>query len=130
MREKIKKNNAGRGAVGRKEVALRINKSGLSADGTQRYVIAVRFTDESYKKASNTEYVLPEIDFDESRLYFVAATREEGYKLTNSSKSGTYKSITFSVNNIAKWKGFVGDYDLLKDRNSGDYYIDFSKKEA
>lgn len=128
MRRRIVKQRTGKSARNRKEVALKINKSGLSADGTQRYVLAVRFTNESYKKASNSDYVAVEIDDELKRMYFVTSDNEYGYKLTTSGKGSTYKSISFTIDDVNEWVDLVGDYDLLKDNNELLYYIDFAKK--
>lgn len=128
MRRKITKALKGRATTNRKEVALRINRSGLSAKGLPRYVLAVRFTDESYKKASRTEYVGVEIDDELSRMYFVSSDNIEGYKLSASGKSSKYKSISFSIDNVDEWSDKVGDYDLLKDNNEQLYYIEFAKR--
>ena len=128
MRRKITKALKGRATTNRKEVALRINRSGLSAKGLPRYVLAVRFTDESYKKASRTEYVGVEIDDELSRMYFVSSDNIEGYKLSASGKSSKYKSISFSIDNVDEWSDKVGDYDLLKDNNEQLYYIEFEKR--
>lgn len=128
MRVPIKKRGAGRSAAKRKEVALRINKSGKTASGKPRYVVAIRFTNESYKKASSTGFVIPEVDFEEGKLYFTSGTEKEGYKLVASGRNSTFKSITFSIDEPIIWKPYISDYDLLKDTESQDYYIDFSKK--
>lgn len=128
MRRKITKALKGRATTNRKEVALRINRSGLSAKGLPRYVLAVRFTDESYKKASRTEYVGVEIDDELSRMYFVSSNNIEGYKLSASGKTSKYKSISFSIEDLDEWADKVGDYDLLKDNNEQLYYIDFAKR--
>lgn len=127
MRRRIDKHNIGRSTQGRKEVALRINKSGLSAKGEQRYSIAARFAGGSHVKASSNGYVAVEIDDEAHRLYFVTASSSEGYKLTSSSKNGTCMSITFTVEDIDEWKPYVGDYDLKKDVTDGTYYIDLPK---
>lgn len=128
MRRRIIKNNVGKSTIGRKEVAIRINKSGLSAIGKQRYAVAARFTEESAKKASQNGYVAVEIDDETMRLYFVTASKEEGYKLTASTRKGANTSITFTVDNIEEWRRYVGDYDLHKDVSDGTYYIDLPNK--
>lgn len=124
MRRRIIKNNVGKSTIGRKEVAIRINKSGLSASGDQRYTVAARFTVDSAKKASKNGYVAVEIDDETRRLYFVTASKEEGYKLTASTRKGANTSITFTVDDIEEWRKYVGDYDFKKDVSDGSYYID------
>ena len=126
MRTRISKNYVGRGTAGRKEVSLRINKSGLSADGKQRFVVAVRFTADAAKKASGSGYVAVEIDDETNRLYFVTASPSDGYKLIVSSKNGSAKSITFAVGCIDEWEALVGEYDLKKDVSDNSYYIDIA----
>ena len=123
MRERIVKQSVKRGRTDIKEVALRINKSGLNAEGHQRFV------DNSYKKVSNTGYVAVEIDRDMSRLYFVPSSNEVGYKLS-CPRGGSFKSITFTVADIDEWRGYVGDYNLLKDVDENVYYIDLRKGET
>lgn len=127
MRRKIIKSGHGIRTEQGKEVLLRINKSGLNAKGEQRYVIALRFTSDSYKKASNTEFVSVEMDDDLNRMYFLSSDSKEGFKL--SGNDGKAKSISFTINNEEEWLDKVGDYILLKDVDEGLYYIDFGKKE-
>jgi len=118
--EMFEKNQVGRGTTDRKEVALRKNRSGLNADGSQRWSLVVRFTSDSYKKATDTEYVAVGFERKSARLYFVPSTKEKGYKLTGSG----FKSVTISVRNIEEWEKYLGDYDLLKDVKENLYYID------
>ncbi len=127
MRHRITKINTGRSAINRKEVALRINKSGLSADGEQRFVVAIRFTENAQKKASSSGYIVVEVDDELNRLYFITSKQNEGYKLTASGKNAKFKSITFAVNHIDDWRALVGDYDMKKDTNDNTYYIDLAK---
>lgn len=124
MRRRIVKSYVGRSTIGRKEVAIRVNKSGLSANGTQRYVVAIRFTPDSVRKASNNNYVAIEIDDEQKRLYFVTASKEEGYKLTASTSKRAHTSISFTVDDIEEWRTYIGDYDFKKDISDGTYYID------
>lgn len=124
MRERITKNGTGRGNFDRKEVTLRINESGVDKYKKRRYVLAIRFTPESVKKVSDTGYVVPEIDRDMHRMYFVSATSMEGFKLTKSSKNGVNTSFSFRIDRREKWESYVGDYDLKKDVHEGIYYID------
>lgn len=132
--EEIERREAGgRGRISarRKEVLLKINKSGLFADGSQRHAFAVRFTDESYKKATASDYVRLGLNADKTKMIFWTGSPEKGFKLSRSSRAGRYKSITFSQGvdeNISFWKGVEGNYDLLKDVKTGCYYIDLSKR--
>ena len=127
MRERISKGATGGNNTGRKEVRLKINKSGLNAKGEQRFTMAARFADESYKKVSSNGYAAVEIDRELNRIYFVQADPDEGFKFTGA-KSDKNKSITFTIQNIDEWKEVEGCYFLLKDVAEGFYYIDYSKK--
>ena len=123
-RERFVKSVVGKGAKRKKEVSIRLNKSGLSADGAQRWVVCARFTPEARPKISSTDWCVPELDREAKRLYFVTATEEEGYKLTASRAVNTYKSISFSVPDVEEWRKFEGLYDLKKDVAENLYYID------
>lgn len=124
MRHKITKIDTGRARLNKKEASIRINKSGLSADGQQRYVVAIRFTEDGQKKASSNGYVAMETDDELNRLYFMTAKQSDGYKLSASGKNAKSKSITFAVRHIEDWKAILGDYDMKKDAKDGTYYID------
>ena len=128
IRRRIDKNNVGR-RTERKEVAIRINKAGLTAKGQQRYSVAVRFTSEGAKKASKNDYAAVELDDETNRMYFVTATEIDGFKLSKSSKSGDGKVLTFTAEDKTEWEKYVGDYDLHKDVNDGSYYIDLPNKK-
>ena len=121
MRESISKGIGGPRGTAEKEVRLSIIKAGLSVDGTQRYATSIRFANESWKKASNTEYVSVEIDRDEKRLYFSTGDKVNGFKLVGNK---TVRTISFTAHDSQEWKLYEDEYNLLKDVNSGDYYID------
>lgn len=127
MRERIKKGAAGRNNIGRKEVLIKINKSGLTARGEQRYALAARFADESYKKVSSNGYAAVEIDRELRRIYFVPAEPDEGFKFVGT-KTEHNKSLTFSIRSRDDWEETEGNYYLLKDPKEGTYYIDYSNK--
>ena len=127
MRERINKKKTGGNNAGRREVRIKINKSGLLATGKQRYALAVRFADGSYKKVTNNGYIAVEIDRDLHRIYFVQAEPDEGFKLTGT-KNENNKSITFSIYSRNEWEETEGCYFLLKDHEEGLYYIDYSNK--
>lgn len=128
MRERIVKGTTGSNNIGRKEVRIKINKSGLSASGEQRYALAARFADESHKKVSNNGYSAVEIDRELHRIYFVPASPDEGFKFTGT-KSEKNKSITFTIQNRKDWEDAEGCYFLLKDPKENLYYIDYSSKK-
>lgn len=123
MREKIRKGSAGGNNLGRKEVRIKINRSGKNAKGEQRYSVAVRFADESYKKITDKSYIAPDIDRELNRIYFLPAEPDEGFKLTG---TGRTKSITFTRHDHNQWEETQGCYFLLKDPKEGTYYIDYS----
>ena len=127
MRERINKKTDGRNNPERKEVRVSINKSGLNAAGEQRYVLAIRFADESYKKVSDNGYIVIEIDKDLNRLYFLPAGPDEGFKLTGT-KAQKARSISFTIYNCDDWTKMEGCYFLLKDPKEGIYYIDYSEE--
>lgn len=127
MRERIRKRQNGRNNPARKEVKIKINKSGLNANGEQRFSLAARFADDSYKKISDTGYMVVEIDRELKRIYFLPANSDDGFKLT-STKSENNKSITFTIQNHEDWEETQGCYFLLKDHKEGLYYIDYSEK--
>ena len=123
MRERITKKGTGGHNSGRKEVRIKINRSGKSASGMQRYSIAARFADESYKKITDKSYIVPEIDRELNRIYFLPGEPDEGFKLTGTGKT---KSITFTRHDHNQWEETQGCYFLLKDPKEGTYYIDYS----
>ena len=127
MRERISKKQTGRNNPARKEVKIKINKSGLNADGGQRFSLAARFADDSYKKITGTGYMVVEIDMELKRIYFIPASSDDGFKLTHT-KTENNKSITFTIQNHEDWEETQGCYFLLKDHEEGLYYIDYSQK--
>ena len=128
MRRRITKAGRGRAMSNRKDVSLKLNKSGLSADGRQRWVVAVRFANDSHLKASNTEYVAIEIDDVKGRMYFISSNNSEGFKLCVNNKNSKTKNISFSIDDIREWEAHEGVYDMLHDDAERLYYIDFAKK--
>ena len=129
MRERISKIRTGGNNTGRKEVRVKVNRSGLSAYGEQRYSLAIRFAEESYKKITGEKYIVPEIDRDLKRIYFFPAAPDDGFKLTGT-KSEHNKSITFTIKDMEQWKETEGCYFLLKDTKENAYYIDYTSTEA
>ena len=131
MIEWIVKGNAGRKSnIGRKEVVISINKDGLDAKGNERRKIAIRFTNESVKKASQTGFVRVGVDKDTKRIYFSSAQQKDGYQLTTATRKGTPNSVTITVVDIEKWKSYVGEYNMKKDLTNDLYYIDVPAKEV
>lgn len=126
-REKIE---GGKRASGRrnieKEISLSVRKNGYGVGGAQRWALSIRFAQESWKKASTTDFVSVEIDRDEQRLYFVTSNKNEGYKLTGNKN---VREIKPTIYDEIGWRKYGGDYNLLKDVKSGDYYIDLKALE-
>lgn len=131
MIEWIAKGNAGRrSTIGRKEVVISINKDGLDAKGNERRKVAIRFTNESVKKASQTDFVRVGVDKEKKRIYFSSASKKDGYQLTAATRKGTPNSVTITVVDIEKWKSYVGEYNMKKDLTNDLYYIDVPAKEV
>lgn len=124
MIELITKGKKGRKASGStsKEVLLSVIKSGLSASGKQRWTVSIRFRDGSYKKASSSEYVSFGYDPEINRLYFNTASKVDGYKLCGDNSENKYTAFAYS--NANEWRQYEGEYDLVKDKQTGTYYID------
>ena len=74
-RERITKGAVGSRGNIEKEIRLSVIKSGYGAGNTQRWSVSIRFAEESWKKASTTDFVSVEIDRDEQRLYFVTSNK-------------------------------------------------------
>lgn len=93
MRERISKRQTGRNNPARKEVKIKINKSGLNADGEQRFSLAARFADDSYKKISDTGYMVVEIDRELKRIYFLLQILTMASSLQAPSRKTTRASL-------------------------------------
>lgn len=114
MRECLRKSKQ-RVVVAEKEVRLTVRG--------RRVVFG--FYNKAEKKISSTNFVAVDVDFEESRVYFVETDETEGWKLT----AGNVRELSLTVHDADVWKGYEGHYNLLKDRASGDYYIDLVNKE-
>ncbi len=128
MRKRITKQSSGRRITDNmKEVSLSVNKAGLNNDGSQRWAVSIRFANESYKKVSSTGYVVPEIDDEMGRMYFVESNEQEGFKLSNHSNGSdsVNKHFTFTIYDKEEWDGKANNYSLLRDVNEQLYYIEF-----
>ena len=122
----INKGNTGsRSSDGKKEVTIKTIKAGLSADGVQRWSVSIRFADGSHKKASNSDYVQVAVSKNSGRMYFWTGDRGNGYKIVGEKKG---KGICFTCYDKEFYESIKGMYDMLKDNNTGTYYIDFLKK--
>ena len=126
MRESLRRSRV-RGTVLNKDVRLKLRKSGLTADGEQRWQLVFSFYDNANMKITATGYAAVDVDWEESRAFFVETESNEGWKLQDG-KSVSELSLT--VYNHDVWRSYEGEYVLLKDKVSGDYYIDLVNKEA
>ena len=120
-----KGNMGSRNKDGKRDVVIKPVKAGLSADGAQRWNVSVRFVGDSYKKASGSNYVRVAVSKNSGRMYFWTGDVANGYRLSGN-KNG--KGISFTCYDFEFYESIKGMYDMLKDNNSGTYYIDFLKK--
>ena len=125
MRESLRKSKQ-RVIAAEKEVRLTVRKAGLTADGNQRWQMIFGFYNGAERKISSTNYAAVDVDLEERRVYFVETDGREGWKLTGSKN---VKELSLTVYDRDVWEVYEGEYNLLKDSVSGDYYIDLVKKE-
>lgn len=110
------------------DVAVRINKNGLLANGEYRYCVAFRFYNDSAKKIVNKEeHVAFAIDSEDNRIYFKESNSFEGYKLSRNKTTQNSLTITRTIYDMDPWEKIVGDYVLLYDRTEKLHYIDLNK---
>lgn len=109
-----------------KEVRLTVRKAGLSADGEQRWQMIFGFYNGAEKKIGSTNYAAVDVDLEERRVYFVETDGKEGWKFTGSKN---VKELSLTIYDKEVWEVFEGEYNLLKDNASGDYFIDLVNKE-
>lgn len=126
MRVSLRKSKQ-RVVAAEKEVRLTVRKAGLTADGEQRWQMIFGFYDGAEKKISSTNYAAVDVDLEERRVYFVETDGKEGWKFTGSKN---VKELSLTIYDSDVWKVFEGEYNLLKDNSSGDYYIDLVNKEG
>lgn len=125
MRESLRKSKQ-RVVASEKEVRLTVRKAGLTADGEQRWQMIFGFYNGAERKISSTNYAAVDVDLEERRVYFVETDGREGWKLIGSKN---VKELSLTVYDSDVWKAYEGEYNLLKDNASGDYYIDLVNKE-
>lgn len=125
MREPLRKSKQ-RVTSAEKEVRLTVRRAGLTADGGQRWSMIFGFYNGAEKKIGSTNFAAVDIDFEENRVYFVETDEKEGWKLTGSKN---VRELSLTVYDDDVWRAYEGEYNLLKDRTSGDYYIDLVGKE-
>lgn len=125
MRESLRKCRP-HGNITNKDIRLKLRKAGLSTDGSQRWQLVFSLYDNANMKITATGYAAVDVDWDEARVYFVETEANEGWKLIDG-KSVSEFSLT--VYDHDTWKPYEGEYVLLKDKASNDYYIDLVDKE-
>lgn len=124
MRQNLRKSKQ-RVVAGDKETKLKGRKAGLTADGEQRWQAVFSFYEGSERKITSTGYAAVDVDWEENRVYFVETDEKEGWKLVGDK---SVKELALTVYDSEIWKACEGDYNLLKDNSSGDYYIDVVRK--
>lgn len=124
MRECLRKSKQ-RVIVAEKEVKLKIRKAGLAADGEQRWQMIFSFYNGAERKVSSTNHAAIDVDLEESRVYFVETNDKEGWKFTGSKN---VRELSLTIYDSDVWKAYEGEYNLLKDVSSSDYYIDLVAK--
>lgn len=125
MRESLRKSKP-HGNIVNKDVRLKLRKAGLFAEGNQRWQLVFSLYDGANMKITATGYAAIDVDWEESRVYFVETEANEGWKLIDG-KSVSELSLT--VYDHDTWRPYEGEYVLLKDKASNDYYIDLVNKE-
>lgn len=125
MRECLRKSKQ-RVVVAEKEVRLTVRRAGVNVDGEQRWQMIFGFYNGAEKKISSTNFAAVDVDFEENRIYFVETDDKEGWKLAGSKN---VRELSLTIYDADVWRGYEGEYNLLKDRVSGDYYIDLVNKE-
>ena len=60
-------------------------------------------------------------------MYFIETEINEGWRLTGEKN---VKELSLTIYDHDIWEPYNGEYVLLKDKASGDYYIDLVKKEG
>ena len=125
MRESLRKNKQ-RGNAANKDVKLKVRKAGLTANSVQRWQLIFGLYDGANIKITTTGYAAIDVDWEESRVYFIETNENDGWKLVDG-KSVSELSLTIYDHDT--WSHYEGQYTLLKDKTSGDYYIDLVRKE-
>ena len=110
-----------------KEVRIGIDESGKTANGEQRFSLALRFYEGAHKKITDGNYMITGLNKELHRIYFASASSVEGYKLS-SPKGSKAKIVKFTIDNREDYEEAKGCYYLLKDVDEGLYYIDYSNK--
>ena len=112
MRERIVKWHAGRNPINSKELTLNVIKNGHN--NKSAFAVSIVFQGDAYKKATSSEYVIIEIDRDESRLYFATGNSYDGFKLSRGNSPASARNVKFTTNDPDFWTAVKGSYDLKK----------------
>lgn len=93
-----------------------------------RPILEFRFYNGSDEKLSTTGYLAIDGDWENARAYFIPVDKGEGWKLQ---KRPNYKVFTIARYGIdyEKWWRYRGEYDLIEDTRTGEYYIQLTEKE-
>lgn len=95
--------------------------------GTGRHQISFRFRNNSYLRITSNLYVVYAIH--NNRIYFNMSDKQQGFKLSferQKFETGVFKNTPNKMNMTR----FIGDYDLLYDRELQLSYIDQSRKKG
>lgn len=88
------------------------------------YRTTFAFRNNCNKKISPNDYIV--FGFTGTRVYFKNAKETEGFHLFLRTKErGTTRRVSITGN----YSGFIGDYDLLFDKENGLWYIDSELKK-
>jgi len=120
MRERIHKRY--NGGTRKKDVSLKIVPRGILSNG-----VRIMFLDYSYGKITEGKCIALELDRAAKRMYFIGTDEDDAFTLVSVNRSS--KLVQFSADDTKDWEPFEGYYDLYRDKESGDYYIDFTKVE-
>jgi hypothetical protein len=95
--------------------------------GKDREQIAFRFRNNSYLKITNNLYVVYAVHG--SRIYFTTSDVKKGFRLSferEKFETGSFKSKPSTKTDMSR---FIGDYDLIYDRELLLHYVDMGKKK-
>ena len=90
-----------------------------------RCTVSIYFYDKSFKKVTTTGSLIPSIDREQSRLYFVEKKKNEGFTLSLVSQNKeNNKYFKFTIKDAEEWKAYEGAYNLIRDVEERLYYIE------
>lgn len=94
--------------------------------GKNREQMSFRFRNNSYLKITNNLYIVYAVHGN--RIYFTASDKQKGFRLSfehGKFETGVFKNKPNIKTDMSR---FIGDYDLLYDRELQLCYIDPNKK--